>query len=151
MEASPKGTVFTRGAVIISLVLMGLFFFRVCDSLAADAVPVLKGTWQGESHAVVVGKLGHREHTAKPVFSSAKFTIRIEGQDGRFIYGVKESKKASEGLLGVIKPDNKSIYMADHDGYYMGTLLSPDRMEMIYLEAGTESRVASYGVYTRVK
>jgi hypothetical protein len=150
-EASPKEMVFTKGTVIFSLTLMSLFLFRVCCSFAADAVPDLMGTWQCKSQAVVVGKLGHTEHSDKPVFTSVELTIRIDGQEGMLIYGVKESKKGSEEILGVIKPDNKSIYMTDLDGYYVGTLLSPDQMETVYLEAGTESRVAAYAVYKRVK
>ena len=63
----------------------------------------------------------------------------------------RKAKKVSEEILGVIKPDNKSIYMTDRDGYYVGTLLSPDQMETVYLEAGTELRVAAYAVYKRVK
>ncbi len=150
-EASPKGKVFAKGAVIVSLTFMSLFFFGVCCSIAADALPNLKGTWQGKTQSVAVGKLGHTEHSVKPKFTSVDFTIRIDEQEGMLFYGVKQSKKAKEQMLGVIKPDNKSIYIADHDGYYVGTLLSPDEMEMVYLEAGTQSRVASYTVYKRVK
>jgi len=150
-EANPKGMVFAKGTVIISLTLMSLFLFSVCCSLAADAVPDLKGTWQGKSQAVAVGKLGHTKHSPKPVFISVEFTIQIDSQEGMFIYGVKQSKKKKEEIVGVIKPDNKSIYMSDLDGYYVGTLLSPDQMEMVYLEAGAASRVASYTVYKRVK
>ncbi len=148
---SPKGKVFAKGAVIISLTFMSLFFFGVCCSLAADAVPDLKGTWQGKTQSVAVGKLGHTEPSVKPKFTSAEFTFRIEKQEGMVFYGEKQSKKAKEQMLGVIKPDNKSIYIADRDGYYVGTLLSPDEMEMVYLEAGIQSRVASYTVYKRVK
>lgn len=150
-ERNPKGELFARGTVIVSLVLMSLFFFGVSHSLAADAAPDLKGAWQGKAQVVAVGKLGHTEHTVKPVFRSVEFTIRINAQEGMFFYGVKQSKKAEEEILGVIKPDNKTIYISDTDGYYIGTLISPDQIEMVYLEAGTKSRVTSYTVYKRVK
>ncbi len=150
-EARTKKTIFTKGTMVFVLSLLSLFLIGVCSSFAADAVPDLKGTWQGKSHSVAVGKLGHREPTEKPVFTSVEFTLRIDQQEDMLFHGVKKSKKGSEQILGVMKPDNKSIYMSDHDGYYIGTLLSPDEMEMIYLEAGTKSRVASYTVYKRMK
>lgn len=148
---SPKGKFYAKGMVIITLTLMSLFSFGACYSFAADAAPDLRGTWQSNAKGVAVGKLGHTEHSAKPKFLSKEFTIRIDVQEGLFFHGFKQSKKAKEEIVGVIKPDNKSIYMSDTDGYYVGTLISPDQMEMVYLEAGTKSRVAAYSVYTRVK
>ena len=79
---------------------MSLFAFSVCGCFAADAVPDLRGTWQCKSQAVVFGKLGHTEQSDKPVFTSVEFTLRIYGQEGMFIHGVKESKKGQRGNPG---------------------------------------------------
>lgn len=150
-EGNSKGRFLARGTAIIGLALMSFFFFGVRCSLAADAAPDLKGVWEGKVQVAGFGELGHTEHTVKPVFKTVELTIRITAQEGMVFSGFKESKKAKEEMLGLIKPDNKSIYMSDTDGYYIGTLISPDEMEIVYLEAGTKSRVASYAVYKRVK
>jgi hypothetical protein len=49
----------------------------------------------------------------------------------------------------VVGPD-KTVSLADEDGYYAGTLLASNKLQLIYLEAGQQSRVASYTIYKRV-
>lgn len=147
----PKGTRFAGIAAVAVAVLLGVFSLSICCAVAADTVPDLKGTWQGKSQSVAVGKLGHTTDLKKPAFLSADFTLRIDAQEGRLVYGTKQSKKSTEQILGVISADGKSVYFADHDGYYMMTILAPDQLEAIYLEAGTKSRVASTTIYKRVK
>src|SRR5215212_7264948 len=73
-------------------------------ALAADAVPDLTGTWQGTAQAVAFGRLTHTKPTTKPTFVSVKLTLRVQRQQGRVFYGVKQSNRASEQLVGVIGP-----------------------------------------------
>jgi hypothetical protein len=119
-------------------------------ALAADAVPDLTGTWQGTAQAVAFGRLTHAKPTTKPTFVSVKLTIRVQQQQGRVFYGVKQSNRASEQLVGVVGPD-KTVSLADEDGYYAGTLLAPNKLQLVYLEAGQQSRAAAYIVYKRVR
>src|SRR5215213_11818812 len=83
-------------------------------------------------------------------FISIEFTIRIQRQQGRAFYGITQSKRASEQFVGVVGLD-KSIYFADPEGYYVGTLLASNKLELVYLEAGRKLRVAGYAVLKRVR
>jgi hypothetical protein len=38
---------------------------------------------------------------------------------------------------------NGSIYMADDDGYTVGTLLAPNRIELCYMHSSSGAKVAS--------
>ena len=96
------------------------------------------------------GRLTHAKPTTKPTFVSVKLTIRVQQQQGRVFYGIKQSKRASEQLVGVVGP-GKAVSLADEDGYYAGTLLAPNKLEQVYLEAGQQSQAASYAIYERVR
>lgn len=139
-----------EGKARIALLAMAVLVSWASGSLAADAVPDLTGTWRGTIQSVGSGKRTHAEPTDKATFASVELTIRIDRQQGRVFHGIKQSKRASEEVVGVVRPDN-TVYLADHDGYQVGTLLAPDEMELVYLEAGLGSRVAGYIVYKRVK
>lgn len=129
--------------------MAGLVSWAGC-SLAADAAPNLIGTWKGTIQSVGSGQRTHANPTTKPTFVSVKLTIRIKQQKGRAFYGIKQSNRAFEQLVGVVGPD-KTVYFADEDGYQVGTLLAPNRLQQVYLEAGQQSQVAGYIVYKRVR
>ena len=131
------------------LVMAVLVSWAGC-ALAADAVPDLTGTWQGTTQAVAFGRLTHAKPTTKPTFVSVKLTLRVQQQQGRVFYGIKQSNRASEQLVGVVGPD-KTVSLADEDGYYAGTLRAPNKLQLVYLEAGQQSRAAAYIVYKRVR
>ena len=38
---------------------------------------------------------------------------------------------------------NGSIYMVDDDGYTVGTMLAPNRIELCYMRQASDARVAS--------
>jgi hypothetical protein len=131
------------------LVMAVLVSWAGC-ALAADAVPDLTGTWQGTIQSVGSGQRTHAKPITKPTFVSVKLTLRVQRQQGRVFYGVKQSNRASEQFVGVVGLD-KSIYFADPEGYYVGTLLASNKLELVYLEAGRKSRVAGYAVLKRVR
>jgi hypothetical protein len=58
----------------------------------------------------------------------------VEGQDGRLVWGRSASAVADtkEPFAWAISSDNKTIVGADMDGYFLITLISPDRMEKCY-------------------
>jgi hypothetical protein len=70
------------------------------------------------------------------------FTLTIDKQDGRRFAGTFSSGRANEIAIGVISR-NGTIYMVDDDGYVVGTILAPNRMELCYLHLSTNSRIAS--------
>jgi hypothetical protein len=138
------------GSARIAWLAMAVLVSWAGCALATAAVPDLTGTWQGTIQSVGSGQRTHAKPTTKPTFVSVKLTIRVQQQQGRVFYGIKQSSRASEQLVGVIGPD-KTVSLADEDGYQVGTLLAPNKLQLVYLEAGQQSRVAGYIVYTQVK
>ena len=52
--------------------------------------------------------------------------------------GEKVTHQAEETFVGVIHPDGRTITLADHPdtGHFTGTLVDPDRMELVIYESG---------------
>src|SRR5215212_2041205 len=138
------------GSARIAWLVMTVLVSWASCALAAAAVPDLTGTWQGTIQSVGSGQRTHAKPTIKPTFVSVKLTIRVQQQQGQVFYGIKRSSRASEQLVGVVGPD-KTVSLADEDGYYAGTLLAPNKLQLVYLEAGQQSRAAAYIVYKRVR
>ena len=51
-------------------------------------------------------------------------------------------ERGNETVIAVISRDG-TIYLVDDDGYSMGTILAPNRMELCYLLQSPTSRMAS--------
>ena len=96
------------------------------------AIPNLLGTWKGESESIVMGP-GNAHHSAAPAagprLNSIPFTMTIDKQDGRRFSGAFTSARGNDTIIAVISR-NGSIYMVDDDGYTIGTILAPNRMEL---------------------
>lgn len=134
------------------LARMALLATLVASPAAAeDAVPDLRGTWSGDSASIVMGR-GNDHHAAAktsaaktseaPRMSSAPFTLTIDQQDGRRFSGTFSSPRHSEKVIAVVSHAGP-IYMIDDDGYTIGTMLAPNRMELCYMKQSPNSRVAS--------
>ena len=112
---------------------------------AETAIPDLRGTWTGESESIVLGR-GNPHHagkrSAEPRMSSVKFTMTIDKQDGRRFSGKFSSARGSETVIAVVSRSG-AIYMVDDDGYNVGTMLAPNRMELCYLLQSPAARIAS--------
>jgi hypothetical protein len=140
----------TGGSARIAWLAMAVLVSWAGCSLAADPIPNLTGTWKGSLQSVGSGQRTHAKPIAQATFVAVNLTIRIKRQKGRVFYGIKQSNRASEQLVGMVGPD-KTVYLADEDGYQAGDLLAPNKLELVYLEAGQMSRVAGYIVYKRVR
>ena len=114
-------------------------------ALAQSTIPDLRGTWKGDSESIIAGT-GNKHHAAAaqdtPEMRSTSFTLVIDKQDGRRVSGTFSSAKTNQALIGVLSRTG-TLLMVDNDGYTFGTLLAPDRLEICYLHAGTDGRVAS--------
>jgi hypothetical protein len=112
---------------------------------AQTAVPDLRGTWKGESETIILGA-GNPHHAVPPAtaprLNSVPFTLTIDKQDDRRLSGSFSSSLGSETVIGVISR-NGTIYLVDDDGYSVGTILAPNRMELCYLLQSPTSRIAS--------
>ena len=126
--------------------VLALASVAAIPAIADNSFPDLRGTWRGDSESVITG-IGNAHHagtpqSSEPHVSSVTFTLKIEHQDGRRFWGVVSSERSSDSLIGVISR-NGSIYYEDAKGYGAATLLSPDRLEMCYLQIASSGRVAS--------
>jgi len=111
---------------------------------AQTSAPDLRGTWKGESESVVWGG-GNPHHSKSPQeaqFRSIPFTLVVDKQEGRRFSGTFSSSRSSEKVVAVISR-NGTIMMADDDGYTVGSILAPNRIELCYLKMGQKARVAS--------
>lgn len=138
---------------IVFFALLSVILFVSCGvemEKNPTETPNLVGKWTGKGEAALFGNLAHRESTEDHIFSSiVTFTIEIKEQQGSVFYGVRYSEKHSEDIVGYICMDNKSVFIADQDGYFQGTHMADGSLFLGYLEAGLESRVAAVAVYSK--
>lgn len=122
-----------------------LAMLTAAPAAAQSAVADLRGTWKGESESVVYGG-GNPHHRAakgaEPQFRSVPFTLVVDKQEGRRLSGTFSSPRGSEKVVAVIARGGQ-ILMADDDGYTVGTVLAPNKIELCYLHVSKAARVAS--------
>ncbi|MGD9924126.1 MAG: hypothetical protein AB7V13_22200 [Pseudorhodoplanes sp.] len=118
--------------------------FASFPATAQDGFPNLVGTWKGDSQSIVLsgGNQHHPGKSSEPRMTSVAFTMVIDKQDGRRFYGTFSSPRHKETVIGVIAR-NGAIYVVDDDGYSVGTLLAPTRMEICYMKRAPDGRIAS--------
>lgn len=115
---------------------------------AAQDFPNLVGTWKGNSESIVLpgGNTHHpgkaRDSAKGPRMSSVPFTLVIDNQDGRRFSGTFSSPRHKETVIAVISR-NGAIYMVDDDGYTVGNMISPSKLELCYMKQSSGGRVAS--------
>ncbi len=141
-----NGTTGTLGAALLAA---GIAIAP--SAFAQDAIPDLKGVWSGQATGgVVAGNLGHQAASNEPRFkdTSVTWTITIVEQEGPGLIGTWASPSKSEELIGVIRPDNKTVHFVDPDTFFSGWLRSENEMETCLQENG-ESMVATCYVFKR--
>ena len=115
------------------------------SAAAQTAVPDFRGTWKGDSHTIAIGGT-HPHHPGtqanEPRFDSTAFTLTVDKQDGRRFFGTFSSARGNESVIGVLAR-NGTIIVVDDDGYTIGTMLAPNRMEWCYMHQSPAVRVAS--------
>jgi hypothetical protein len=109
------------------------------------AIPDLRGTWKGESESIILGA-GNPHHAAQPSteprLNSVAFTMTVDKQDGRRFSGTFSSARGKDPIIAVVSRTG-AIYMVDDDGYTIGTMLAPNRIELCYMKQSPAARVAS--------
>jgi hypothetical protein len=112
---------------------------------AETAIPDLRGTWKGESETIIRGA-GNPHHAApsqsEPRLNSVAFTLTVDRQDGRRFSGTFSSARGTDPVIAVISRSG-AIYMVDDDGYTVGTMLAPNRVELCYMMLSPTTRIAS--------
>jgi hypothetical protein len=124
--------------------IVTLALLAAVPAAAETTVPDLRGTWKGNSEAVVSGGANphHATQSVETRFSTIAFTLVIDKQDGRRFSGTFSSARSTDQIVAVISR-NGTIFLADDDGYTIGTMLAPNRMELCYMHASPTARVAS--------
>ena len=116
--------------------------------------PDLTGNWSG-----VIDFVGYDKNTAWQPNETVSFwpggvmNLTIDKQEGRMFSGMmvpSDSPLSREILLGVLGADNKSMTMVDENGYWWGTINSPNEIMFFYQEVNLEGMTVGGGVLKRV-
>src|SRR5262245_28531673 len=126
------------------LILM-LAMLTAAPAAAESAIPDLRGTWKGDSETIILGA-GNPHHATSPSddprLNSVAFTMTVDKQDGRRFSGTFSSVRGNDRFVAVISR-NSTIFLVDDDGYTVGTMLGPNRMELCYMHLSQTTRLAS--------
>ena len=114
--------------------------------LSAAEIPSLVGNWTGSYE----GCANSGSYIATN--GTAAIMLEISEQIGRLFTGnLSELGQATAAVSGAIALDNRTFYMTEYDGGYdIGTVLSRDTIELLYLEDG-EKGGAFIDEFHRVK
>jgi hypothetical protein len=140
-----------------SLLIVTTAFLATTAAALAQSAPDLKGTWSGQWKTVIFGHNPHHPGsettTNPPRIREIAFTMQIEGQDGRLIWGRSWSNPQQKELFAAtIAADGKTILGSDTDGSLTMSITAPDKLEACYTHTGqgpTKSIVASCGSLQR--
>jgi hypothetical protein len=113
-----------------------LAFVLVASGASATEIPNLVGTWEGPDigYDALEGYYGDGMENI--------VTLTITEQRGRLFSGTityldRNETEVVEGLAGVIGFDDKTFYLAEFiSGYDMGTIVSEDEIELVYIHDG---------------
>ena len=113
----------------------------LATGITAAKVPDLQGNWTGSWSGYDDGK-GYSN-----VSENGSILFNFEEQKDRLFVGNLTIKLKNEtfasGFAGAIGLDNKTLYISQFDkGYSLGTIISNDEMELIYLSDGKGGSVA---------
>ena len=129
---------------IWSFALLMLVF--LATGVSAAKVPDLQGNWNGSWSGYDDG-MGYSN-----LSENGSILFNFEEQKERLFVGNLTIKLKNEtfasGFAGAIGLDNKTLYISQFDkGYSLGTIISNDEMELIYLSNGKGGSVAIDRLY----
>jgi len=124
--------------------LAALMFASI--GLSAAEIPNLVGNWTGSYE----GYANSNDYMASN--ETGAITLLISEQQGRLFTGnLSEMGQWTAAVSGAIALDNQTFYMTESDGGYdIGTVLSSDSIELLYLADG-EKGGAFMDKFHRVK
>ena len=122
------------------LALLVLVF--LATGISAAEVPDLLGIWTGSWSAYDEGEgYSNSMENGSLIFAFLEQDDRIFA--GNVTIKLENETEIGEGFAGAIGLDNKTLYIAEFDkGYALGTIISDDDMELIYLADGENASVA---------
>ena len=133
------------------ILIVVLATLAAAPAAAESTIPDLRGTWKGNSETIILGA-GNPHHaappSAEPRLNSVAFTMTVDKQDGRRFSGTFSSARGDDKFVAVISR-NSTIFLVDDDGYTVGTMLAPNRMELCYMHLSQATRLASCSEMTK--
>jgi hypothetical protein len=117
--------------------LLVLVFALSATGICAAEIPDLVGNWAGTGP-------GYNEeagYVEKADYGTV--TFNITEQNGRLFTGemtyLVNGTDVSEGFAGAIGADDKTLYVTEFvSGYDVGTVISEDEIELIYVQDGEQ-------------
>lgn len=143
--------IITRRIATTVILLALLSGAGVCS--AGSAIPDLVGTWivEAEGALLLAGKDPAPKVHHAGEFSMLTAEAVVTKQQGRVLHGIFKSPKATENFVAVIGMDGRSFYFADEDGTLQGTIVSEDKIEVVYHHVSRTETVIAVGTWTRKK
>jgi hypothetical protein len=119
----------------ILCILLALLATGICTA----EFPNLVGNWTGTSNGYF------NEDGVTKLYENGSISLVITEQNDRLFTGnltyTIDGAEIVKGLAGAIGLDNKALYIAEFDqGYDIGTIISKDEIELIYLADGEAGR-----------
>lgn len=116
----------------IALLALVLLAIGTCES----KIPDLLGKWTG-----LESWYGEVNGSAKLTENGGLNVTVVEQKDrlfaGNLSYKTANGTEVVEGFVGAISLDNKTLYISEfNEGYDLGTIISDDEIELIYLQDG---------------
>jgi hypothetical protein len=124
---------------ILSVALLVLVFWAM--GVCSAEVPDLLGNWTGLANG------SYAENGFSKPLENWSINLTIGEQKdrlftGNLTYRDENGTQIVEGFAGAIGPDNKTLYIAEYkEGYDIGTIISNDKIELIYLQDGKKGEV----------
>jgi hypothetical protein len=128
-----------------SLTVAAMVALAATAAAAQEGVPALKGTWRGTGKVLLYGTTEHLSGSpGNAVVRDLDVSHTVQGQEGRLIWGTTSSANndSKEPFAWALSSDNKTIVGADTDGYYLITIVSPNRIEKCYGQSSAGPRQA---------
>lgn len=142
-KAKRLSSIYTRNIPEICMKRILSFTFLallLAIGISSAEIPNLQGNWTGSWN-------GYGEGDGHPNWANGSINLTITSQKERIFSGnltVNFQKvTTSDGFAGAIGLDNKTFYLAEFEkGYALGTIISSDKIEYIYLADGENASVA---------
>jgi hypothetical protein len=124
---------------ILSFSLLAMIF--MATGISAGQAVDLRGNWAGSGSGYI------EENGSARLVDDGVINFTIVEQEGSLFKGDLvyriNGTEVVEGFAGAIGVDNKTLYLVEFDsGYDLGTIISEDEIEMVYLEDGELAEIS---------
>jgi hypothetical protein len=140
----------TRAAIIA--MAAGAALAAAAGPAPAQYRPELVGVWSGVlNHGARVLPTDPTPTYLGELDPPESVTMTIVGQDDRSFHGTMGNAEERDYVVGVVRADGKSLFLADSGGYQTATILTPTTMEYCVQVAQGDYYIAACGVLEKQK